>query len=258
MEATGSRFSLQSLHVAAMQGEEKLSHATAFAVEFEGRHYLVTNLHVVTGLNQETGTWLSGCSRNRRPTRLLISWPSFNRTHPDTSVMDLYDDDLKRLYFGGNGMMEGVYPSRDVALIPVPDTLMYQVQERAFRLKPNDHVPLSVTDAVYILGFPDNAALLPGVPAVWTRGSVASEPDLGRDPLLVDARTRPGQSGSPVIVYRRQFSHVSEGGYGESFPEAARLVGVYSGRTSNDSDLGRVWSTETIIEAITHGSHWNH
>ncbi|NTW38686.1 MAG: trypsin-like peptidase domain-containing protein [Cellulomonadaceae bacterium] len=241
----------------AMQGEEELSHATAFVVEVKGYHYLVTNLHVVTGKNQETGEWLPSCSLHSRPNLLRITWPKFNATLPDTSTVRLYDDDLERLYSGGNGMFEGKYPSRDVAVIAVPPELMPYTRGRAYHLDASGEVALSITDTVYIVGYPDNARLQSGAPPVWTRGSVASEPNFSRDPLLVDARTRPGQSGSPVIVHRREFRHVSEGGFVESFPDAARLVGVYSGRTTDDSDLGQVWSTEGIIRAITYGSHWN-
>ncbi len=58
-------------------------------------------------------------------------------------------------------------------------------------------------EGVSVLGFPFGLAG-GGAFAIWTRGFVASEPDVDYADLpafLVDARTRPGQSGSPVIAY---------------------------------------------------------
>lgn len=252
-----SRFSRRSLALNALTGDGRtIAAASGFLFSHGDRMYLVTNLHVVTGQNQDDGSWLPGCGRDSRPKTLEIVWPSAELTHPRISPVELYDDSLERVFHGVNGMFEGQFPAHDVAVIPLPDDIgasrgdAYTVDDEAS--------VLGVTDTVFIVGYPENARLGPGRPPVWTRGSVASEPQVpgGRSPLLVDARTRPGQSGAPVIVYRREFTHVSEGGFSQTFPESARLVGIYSGRTREDSDLGRVWDVESIIHAIKYGSHW--
>ena len=55
-----------------------------------------------------------------------------------------------------------------------------------------------------IIGFPLGLAA-GGLLGIWVRGTVPSEPDIDYNALplmLVDSRTRQGQSGSPVIAHR--------------------------------------------------------
>jgi hypothetical protein len=76
------------------------------------------------------------------------------------------------------------------------------------------------------------------------RGAVASEPALyfpykGEEyPLfLVDSRTRPGQSGSPLFLRRRHFTDITS----DDVLPRLRLIGVYSGRLNEESELGFAW-----------------
>jgi hypothetical protein len=76
----------------------------------------------------------------------------------------------------------------------------------------------------------------------WTRGSIASEPDLPVDGLplmLIDARTRHGQSGSPVILHsgRTETTVFTNGSLIADGQEHAEWLGVYSDRTDSESDL---------------------
>jgi hypothetical protein len=64
---------------------------------------------------------------------------------------------------------------------------------------------------VFVLGYPFGPGKT-GLP-VWKRGSIASEPDLVpqvENYLLVDTASRPGMSGSPVIL-RTYGTHMSRG-----------------------------------------------
>ena len=85
---------------------------------------------------------------------------------------------------------------------------------------------------------------------IWVRGTVASEPALlyviDDQPLplfLVDARTRKGQSGAPVIIYRRPLTVLGTptGHLQITKGTQSKLLGVYSGRVNAESDLGFVW-----------------
>lgn len=101
---------------------------------------------------------------------------------------------------------------------------------------------------VFIVGYPYRLTTGPSLP-LWIRGTVASNPLFGYDaggksyPLwLIDARTRRGQSGAPVMRYRPPGTLLfrNDGQPGRSnFPDSD-LLGVYSGRTSDESDLGFV------------------
>lgn len=116
-------------------------------------------------------------------------------------------------------------------------------------------VALPVTRAVFAVGYPLGVSSS-GL-AVWVRGSIASEPDLEHDGLpmfLVDARTRRGQSGSPV-VYSNGGGRIAfrNGSLIDNGSEHVELLGVYSGRVTDDSDLGRVFRVDAIAEIVHHG-----
>ena len=94
--------------------------------------------------------------------------------------------------------------------------------------------------------------------AVWTSGSVATDPDLDMvindetlPAFLIDSRTRQGQSGSPVIYYSDAGIDLHHNGgrsmWGEPF---MKEIGIYSGRIDKESDLGYVWKWKVIKEII--------
>lgn len=98
----------------------------------------------------------------------------------------------------------------DVIALPVdPSASIVSGQDRATTLFPYSLDSASRTAALYptavasIVGFAAGLTVGGKLP-FWTRGAVATEPAAPIDGLpvfLVDARTRPGQSGSPVIGY---------------------------------------------------------
>jgi hypothetical protein len=121
---------------------------------------------------------------------------------------------------------------------------------------PGFNIMLEPSQRLSIIGFPFGLTA-GGLFAVWIGGTVASEPavDFDNKPLfLVDSRTRPGQSGSPVIIY----------GTGGTFTQASggttiyagtveQFVGVYSGRINEQSDLGFVWKHSTVCNVVDSG-----
>jgi hypothetical protein len=107
---------------------------------------------------------------------------------------------------------------------------------------------------VFILGYPFGAKP-PGFP-VWKRGSIASEPDLVRQTTgyyLIDTASRPGMSGSPVIL-RSWTSLMDEPGMVASQDRPLnRFIGVYSGRLTSEvfeAQIGMVWHESFIPEII--------
>lgn len=61
--------------------------------------------------------------------------------------------------------------------------------------------------------------------------------------FLIDSKTRAGQSGSPVLF--KSPVH--------SLKEEYYLIGIYSGRVNETSDLGYVWKVELIKEILENG-----
>jgi hypothetical protein len=93
-----------------------------------------------------------------------------------------------------------------------------------------------------------------GCLAIWVSGAIASEPeiDFGDQPcFLIDSRTRKGQSGSPVLLYRVGSYLGEDGGLRLGGGEIINLIGVYSGRLNAESDLGRVWKVQAAREILT-------
>lgn len=110
---------------------------------------------------------------------------------------------------------------------------------------------LKPTDMVSVVGYPfgvSNDGL-----ALWSTGFIASEPEIDHDSLplfLIDCRARKGQSGSPVIAYRTGAFLSGPSVTMHLDGPACRLLGIYSGRINEESDLGFVWKTSAIAELV--------
>ena len=254
MATTIDEYSLSTVPVEQLFGERSLGHATGFIWKSPvHRCYLVTNWHVVTCRNFETGNNLR-CDGGRPDRFRLLINPrrrEFDKIRREISIVD---EDGNPLWL--------VHPIKnvDVALVPLP----FGLDDNAISLYPINTLtkhPLSVQVGmdVYILGYPFGPEL-PAFP-VWKRGSIASEPQLvrlGRDYLLVDTASRPGMSGAPVI--RRSWTnHVLEDTTSLSLDPKpyTKFIGVYSGRRQtkdpNDAQLGLVWPVSFIEEIAVAG-----
>jgi len=144
----------------------------------------------------------------------------------------------------------------DIAVmeIQIPDTAARQI----YSLDPIPQpAAMRVSEDLSIVGFPFRE-MGGAQTALGTRATVASEPLVdyaGLPCFLVDARSRTGQSGSPVLLYRPEGTWIlAENGdpvtYNEPFEE---FVGIYSGRINSESDLGFVWRRSVIAEVIDRG-----
>src|SRR5271166_1453973 len=108
---------------------------------------------------------------------------------------------------------------------------------------------------VFIIGYPFTVS--PPAYPVWKRGSIASEPDLVRMTTgyyLVDTASRPGMSGSPVILRSWTNNFVEGGMRALSDTPATNFIGVYSGRLRTtdptDAQIGMVWPASDIEDII--------
>lgn len=146
--------------------------------------------------------------------------------------------------------------SADVAAVPInPRTPWMRTAEgvRSMSIGPASRVS--------VVGFPFANLPLMRWSATWSTGFIASEPeeDFGDERcFLIDCRARPGQSGSPVYRFARPWeTFETEDGHAQSSDSSARLLGLYSGRIDNESDLGRVWKYQVLrelLEAIENGT----
>jgi len=106
-------------------------------------------------------------------------------------------------------------------------------------LDPHDTLPGQMkwgpSDFVNVIGFPFGWTG-GGALGIWVQGAIATEPEVDYDGLprfLIDSRTRMGQSGSPVTIYKRSgwVTLVDRGPYMVHNP-LTLLLGIYSSRLS--------------------------
>jgi hypothetical protein len=124
-----------------------------------------------------------------------------------------------------------------------------------------DALSTHVGSQVFITGYPYQhyeGWMLP----IWKRGSIASEPLWPFDDkpmFLVDSKTSPGMSGSPV--FRRDFGAIPlQNGQIVHSKGGTEFVGVYSGRIAGpnmiDLDIGYVWAAYLINELFESSFHY--
>jgi len=164
--------------------------------------YLITNWHNLTGKNPFTKTLLA--DHGGIPD--IVRFPLLGRTDDEISVFYL---DVN-LYFDDEMSIPGwfIHPNHkeNVDVIALEFLMPNDVECVAINdeeLKFKEFNPV-VADDAFILGFPlPNKQM--GLFPVWKRASIASEPEYDYDNkpiILVDSASRPGMSGSPVILRR--------------------------------------------------------
>jgi S1-C subfamily serine protease len=243
---TLQRPSWQSLFLQAAAGEKILSSATGFVMNHGGKHLLVTNRHVVTGVNNDSRMVLS--PSGAVPDRLHVKLHGEVPGKWYDGWLNLVDRDQRPLWVEHPSMG----PAADFVALKLPSDPRFAYYPYANEGEETD-IDVVPTDAVSVIGFPFGLSTMGAFP-IWSTGFVASEPELNYDdkPLfLIDCRARPGQSGSPVVAFRSGgFVNHSDGKAALHSGPVQRLMGIYSGRINEQSDLGRVWKLAAIRELI--------
>ena len=116
-----------------------------------------------------------------------------------------------------------------------------------------DSVNLAIgpTEPLSVIGFPFGLSLSGKFP-IWVTGTLAQELSHMTDEnpsFLIDCRTRPGQSGSPVVAYRSSGYRFIDGSKIVSrltTDDAWEFMGIYSGRINDEADLGIVWHVDAV------------
>ncbi|MFE3505944.1 trypsin-like peptidase domain-containing protein [Kitasatospora sp. NPDC059160] len=236
--------------------------ATGFIVRnTRGMPYLVTNRHVVTGRNSLDGDKSSGAAISA----LRVFLPRADRLGEWLPVvLELWDasedpdDPVRRPSWLEHPDLGWKV---DVVAIPLSgpsferdlDLMAYTVSGAALPR-------LAVASELHVIGFPLGFDPFKAqVPlGVWTRGTIAWHPSLdwqGLPATLIDCRARPGQSGSPVVFSAAPFTRfvTSAGVIQEADTWTYDLVGIYSGRIVDGSDVGVVWKRSAIDAVVEQG-----
>lgn len=239
--------SIRSLHIELLALGRSIGVATGIICKSNERNWLVTNWHVLSGRSPQTGQpqhpkgAIPDQVRIAHHSTKLGTWKLIDETLLDSSQEPLWIE-----HPNGNEV--------DVAALPLThldkEILLYDFD---LSLADTDLVP-QVAMPVSIIGFPLGFSSAGAFP-IWKTGHIASDPELdyqGIPAFLIDATTRLGMSGSPVVV--RLF-----GGYATrsgtlvmaSGSQRTRFLGLYSGRIHQDSEIGLVWRPRLISELIS-------
>jgi hypothetical protein len=240
-------FSFVPIRIKVRAGEQLLGRATGFLVPARLGFMLISNKHVFTGRHPESNEVCDpgGAVPDN------IRFHMFSASTPGTM------DELGLPLFeeGKARFRTALEPSVDVAGLPIhfgPEIQTYGL-DVALAGAP---VPAEPSDPVAIVGFPEKATPIGPFP-IWKTGHIAS--DLAFDArhlpcFLVDATTRSGMSGSPVIAIRHGSFFDGRGGLlgvaGNGV--TIRFLGVYSGMISEFADMhiGVVWKPSVVEELI--------
>ncbi|MEV5961858.1 trypsin-like peptidase domain-containing protein [Kribbella sp. NPDC051952] len=242
--------SAMSLYLSMSVNGAPLANGTGVVVGHSGKFWLVTAGHNITGRDAVTGELIS---------QRTGAWPdAVAIRHTWMGQLGQWTDRVVPLFKDGQPiwLQHPSGPVVDVVAVPLLE-LDTVATIYAVNLDAPGLAELAVPDEVSIVGYPFNITSGEGFP-VWTRGTIATELDFDHDELpmfLVDSRTRTGQSGAPVFWYSSHGMIPVRGGWklndGQNPP--LTLLGIYSGRTDQHSDLGRVFKMSAVREVIEHG-----
>lgn len=221
-----------------------LGTATGFIVEHHATgSYVITNWHVVSGRNADTGELLDTVNA-AIPDSIMIKYHSKHQFGKWVETNErLVDDEHKPLWIEHPLGREidivaiPITPNKDIKLFPLDFALI------------NTDVVLRPAMLVSIVGFPWGLTSS-GWP-IWKTGHIASDPLIdydGKRMFLIDATTRGGMSGSPVYLRISSGYSQSNGRHLIGGPMVTKFLGIYSGRIRDGIEIGRVWKPKIITE----------
>lgn len=232
-----------------IEGKERVvTSATGFIYKKNGLYYLITNWHVVTGKSPyDLKDIIVNDINISNPEKLRIYIHGINLGTWNSLEIKLHTRK-------GPQWLE--HPNKnkvDVVAIPLKLRVkeLLQLKINAINDMPqNEEIIVSPSMNVSIIGFPFGFSSYGKFP-IWKTGQVASDLDIDIDQLplfYIDAATRGGMSGSPVIC--RANSYSTKKGFTMSSGYSQKFLGIYSGRLPNDSDIGKVWKAKCLDEII--------
>jgi hypothetical protein len=217
--------------------------------------FLITNWHNVTGRRNDTGQCISD----------TLAVPDLLATYfRRTERVDAANIEYIRLY-SDDQMLEPTWyehpkHGRAVDVVALPLHASLAEKYRFFPMNTlgfDTGFDAEVADDAFVVGYPF-AELSIGVFPIWKRASIASEPGIDLDNLpkmFIDTATRPGFSGSPIIMQRIGI-HGNRGEPltgNEIIGRIHNFIGIYSGRVDRETEkaqLGIVWKARVIDEII--------
>ena len=248
-----SQPSFQSLYIEMRANGNTISRGTAFvANSSSGANFLITNRHNVTGRHQDTDEVL--CTKTAAIPDSITVW------HNSSAALgEFIQVDVPLLVGCKPQWIEHPVLQSSADFVALPISARQDIAIYPYRAEHLAHMYIEPAETVSVVGFPFGERTGASF-AVWATGFVASEPEInhgGRPVFLIDCRSRKGQSGSPVIRYRNGGGVITHDNGAEVVSPNCRLLGVYSGRINDESDLGIVWKAYALAELINYAGALN-
>lgn len=235
-------FAVVRLHVYA--GEFELETGTAFFIrgvrDGVSGHALVTNWHVLSGRNPLAPGMI------RHPSGGLPDNIRFTLHHATEDPLDVRLEEVRLdLYSNTDEALWCEHRNAghrlDVGVIDLRDQLLGKFHVLGVnQLAEANDMAVQLGAEGFVIGYPHGFSPFANTP-IWKRASIASDPHLGlegdNDRVVIDSTTRPGMSGSPVVL-RAATHYVSEGGALILAPGATRWIGVYASRPTFSTTEG--------------------
>lgn len=234
--------------------------ATGFFWRLSEKVFLITNWHVVTGLNMMDG---KAIGNHWVPERIILRYFTKRAPQPDglhsMTVPDVnlpLFEDFHRPYWVQHPM---AYEwNVDIVALDVTDKLA-----EAGVVCVNDYTYPRLYhfagSEIFVLGhaLPENTNAYPVPFPIWKRGSIASEiivPWNMRPAFLIDSRTSKGMSGSPVFARVFGPAAYGDGSIHSDNILVSEFMGIYSGRLfddENNASVGLVWHRNLIDQLLS-------
>lgn len=251
---TLSPYSTSTAYLEMFFNEQLLACGTGCFIKFESKTYIATARHNLTGRGQNTNNLLSkeGAIPNILAYHHTIV-DTKGRVRLASNKIDLFDSENNPTWFEHPKFGSKV----DVVLIDCGnfDLMLKKTNSslHCINRMGEDNLIHNVSSKVCIIGFPFGDLTNKKLP-IWTTGYMASEPDIwinDEPKFLIDARTRQGQSGAPVILhYVAGTVHLFDDDIKIARTPVGKFLGIYSGRINKDSDIGIVWRASVIDDIL--------
>lgn len=285
----GNPLSYTTTKISCFFNEVQVAVGTGYMHRFAKSVALVTNWHLLTGRNPIDDSVLDRVNAaipNRIKFHVAVTvekTDGVETVHFREIDLRLYDERDEPIWKDAKSPKN----QRDVALILldeyVPELMGDHLSVRAVaggvvtlapgvkhsegskkvRFEELRHPPPPVGSEVFVLGYPRGVSSS-GVFPIWKRASIASEPQVAielsgqqyDDAFYIDAMTRDGMSGSPVIYFQKpgDYLFTDDGVRVKCNKHEPLLIGVYAGRNGVSQEeyelsVGRVWKV-SLVESL--------
>jgi len=238
---------------------------TGFFCSYNTKLYLITNFHILSGLNPKTRETLHprGCV----PGKIEFVFDAVKQIG-ENEFKEYRSKLVIQLFDNKDNPIWKEHPTEkfcDVVAIELSEDLLksiakgYTIKSIDLHRELSHPVKLGIMDQMFITGFPLNIKNSLSRYPIYKLGTVASEPEDIHNGLrfYVDSKTKSGMSGSPVI--QKEEGEFTDNGPNLLFSKnRINFIGIYSGRaelgkSEYEAELGIVWPyKEFLLPILNH------